>query len=415
LYTAPRGTVDILPEDQPYWRYIEQKIAYITQLYGYERIDVPVFEDTRLFIKGTGETTDIVQKEMYTFEDKSGNSLTLKPEGTPSACRVYLEHGYNNLPQPVKLFYISPIFRYERPQAGRYRQHHQFGMEAIGEADSLLDSEIIDTAYRFLTSLGLKDLLLFINSIGCPVCRPAYLKILRDYFAGHIDEMCTDCKGRIDRNVLRLLDCKEAKCQAIATQAPKSIDHLCADCLDHFNKLKGYLKIIGLPFEVNSNLVRGLDYYTRTVFEIQPQDQRSQSTICGGGRYDGLIETLGGKPTPGIGFAIGFERIILNLKKQGIDVPPLPSPGVYIAFLGDAAREKAVEVAAELRKNDIGVIMATSPRSLKAQLRQANNLKIPRAIIIGDDEIKSGILVLRDMATSQQKQVGVAELITELK
>jgi histidyl-tRNA synthetase len=415
LYTAPRGTVDILPEEQSFWRYIEQKIAHITQLYGYERIDPPVFEDTRLFIKGTGETTDIVQKEMYTFEDKSGNSLTLKPEGTPSASRVYLEHGYMNLPQPVKLFYLSPIFRYERPQAGRYRQHYQFGAEAIGEADTSLDAEVIDMAWQFLTSLGLKDLLLFINSIGCPQCRPAYLKILRDYFAGHIDEICTDCKARLDRNVLRLLDCKEAACQKVAAQAPKSIDSLCPDCAGHFGKLKGYLQTLGLPFEVNSNLVRGLDYYTRTVFEIQPQDQRAQSTICGGGRYDGLIETLGGKPTPGIGFAIGFERIILNLKKQGVPPPAIPAPKVFIAHIGETAREEALLLAAQLRRGGIGVIVATSSKSLKAQLRQANNLKIPKAVIIGDDEVKTATVILRDMATSQQTPVSMKELAAELR
>jgi histidyl-tRNA synthetase len=415
LYTAPRGTVDILPEEQPFWRYIEQKIARITQLYGYERIDPPVFEDTRLFIKGTGETTDIVQKEMYTFEDKSGNSITLKPEGTPSAGRVYLEHGYTNLPQPVKLFYQSPIFRYERPQAGRYRQHYQFGAEAIGEADASLDAEVIDMAWQFLTSLGLKDLLLFINSIGCPQCRPAYLKILRDYFAGHVDEMCADCKSRLDRNVLRLLDCKEAACQKVAAQAPKSIDALCPDCADHFGKLKSYLQTLGLPFEVNSNLVRGLDYYTRTVFEIQPLDQRAQSTICGGGRYDGLIETLGGKPTPGIGFAVGFERIILNLKKQGINPPALPAPKVFIAHIGDTAREQAILLAAQLRRDGIGVIIATSSKSLKAQLRQANNLKVPKAVIIGDDEVKTSTVILRDMATSQQTQVGMKDLAIVLR
>lgn len=415
MYTAPRGTTDILPEEQPYWRYVEQKAARICQLYGYERIDPPVFEDTHLFIKGTGETTDIVQKEMYTFEDRSGNSITLKPEGTPSVCRAYLEHGYNNLPQPVKLFYYTPIFRYERPQAGRYRQHYQFGLEAIGEADASLDAEVIDLAWQFLKSVGLRKLLLFINSIGCPKCRPEYLNILQEYFSKHLEELCTDCKSRLERNVLRLLDCKQPSCQKIAAGAPKSIDYLCPDCLDHFSKLKNYLHLLGLPFEVNPNLVRGLDYYTRTVFEIQPEDQRSQSTICGGGRYDGLIETLGGKSTPGIGFGIGLERIIINLKKEGIEVPILPKPQVFVAYIGDAAREEAIILSAQLRRGDIPVIVATSTKSLKAQLRQANSLKIPKAVIIGDDEVKTATVILREMATSQQTTVSMKELAALLK
>jgi histidyl-tRNA synthetase len=415
LYTAPRGTTDILPEEQPYWRYVEQKASRVCQLYGYERIDSPIFEDTRLFIKGTGETTDIVQKEMYTFQDRSGNSLTLKPEGTPSVCRAYLEHGYNNLPQPVKLFYLTPIFRYERPQAGRYRQHYQFGCEAIGEADASLDAEVIDLAWQFLKSLGLHKLLLFINSIGGPKCRPSYLKTLREYFSRHIDELCADCKARLERNVLRLLDCKQPSCQKLAAQAPKNIDYLCSECAEHFRKLKDCLELLGLPFEVNPNLVRGLDYYTRTVFEIQPEEQRVQSTICGGGRYDGLIETLGGKPTPGIGFGIGIERIILNLKKERIEIPPLSSPRVFIAYVGNSAREEAIILTAQLRRGGIPVIGATSSRSLKSQLRQANSLKIPKAVIIGDDEVKTATAILRDMATSQQTTVSMKELAALLR
>ncbi|MDP2919779.1 MAG: histidine--tRNA ligase [Dehalococcoidia bacterium] len=415
MYTAPRGTQDILPEEQPYWRYVEQKAARICQLYGYERIDPPMFEDTRLFIKGTGETTDIVQKEMYTFDDRSGNSLTLKPEGTPSVCRAYLEHGFNNLPQPVKLFYFSPIFRYERPQAGRYRQHYQFGAEALGEADASLDAEVIDMAWRFLVSLGLEKLLLFINSIGCPQCRPAYLELLRKYFSARIDESCADCKARLERNVLRLLDCKQPACQSIAAKAPRSIDNLCPECAEHFQKLQEYLGLLNIPFEVNHNLVRGLDYYTRTVFEIQPQDHEAQSTICGGGRYDGLIETLGGKPTPGTGYAIGIERIIINLKKEGVTVPPLPSPQAFIAYIGETARTEAIILAGQLRRGDIPVLMATSAKSLKAQLRQANNLKIPKTVIIGDDEVRTGTAILRDMASSKQITVGLKELAALLR
>jgi histidyl-tRNA synthetase len=415
LYSAPRGTTDILPEDQPYWRYVEQKAAAICQLYGYQRIDTPTFEDTTLFYRSVGEETDIVQKEMYTFNDRGGNSMTLRPEGTAPVCRAYLERGMQNLPQPVKLYYFTSIFRYERPQAGRLREHHQFGIEALGEADASLDAEVIDMAWRLLVSLGLNKIFLYVNSIGCPQCRPDHLKALREYYASRVDKLCPDCKIRFQRNVLRLLDCKQPSCQEMVAEAPKSIDHLCIECADHFQKLKGYLDLLNIPFEVNSRLVRGFDYYTRTVFEIQPEEEKAQSTLAGGGRYDGLIETLGGKPTPGIGFGAGIERIILNLKKQGVAVPALPSPQAYIAFIGDAARDEAIILAGQLRRGGIGVIMATSEKSLKAQLRQANNLKIPRTVIIGDDEVRTGTAVLRDMASSQQRSVSLKELAALLK
>ena len=415
MYNAPRGTADILPEEQAYWRYVEDKAACICQLYGYERIETPIFEDTRLFTRSVGEGTDIVEKEMYTFDDRGSNSLTLKPEGTASICRAYLEHGFQNLPQPVKLYYFSPHFRYERPQAGRFREHHQFGCEAIGEADAFLDAEVIDMAMRFLNSLGLKNILLFINSIGCPECRPKYLEVLRGYFANHVSELCPDCRTRLDRNVLRLLDCKQPGCQQIVNQAPRSIDYLCLPCADHFQALKNFLASLEIPFEVNQRLVRGLDYYTRTVFEIQPEEEKSQSALGGGGRYDGLIEMLGGKPTPGIGFGIGIERIILNLKKQNISVPPVPAPNVFVACLGESARNEAMKLAASLRRQGIGVISATSAKSLKAQMRQANNLKISRAVIIGDDELKAGTAILKDMATSQQNTVKLSEIPDLLK
>ena len=415
MYNAPRGTADILPEEQAYWRYVEEKAAYICQLYGYERIELPTFEDTRLFTRGVGESTDIVEKEMYTFDDRGSNSLTLKPEGTASVCRAYLEHGFQNLPQPVKLYYISPLFRYERPQAGRFREHHQFGCEVIGEAEAFLDAEVIDMFCQFLNSLGLKNTLLYINSIGCPECRPKYLEVLRNYFSNHVNELCPDCRNRLERNVLRLLDCKQPGCQQIVNQAPRSIDYLCLPCADHFQALKNFLAILEIPFEVNQRLVRGLDYYTRTVFEIQPEEEKSQSALGGGGRYDGLIEMLGGKPTPGIGFGIGIERIILNLKKQNISVPPVPAPKVFVACLGESARNEAMKLAASLRRQGIGVISATSAKSLKAQMRQANNLKISRAVIIGDDELKAGTAILKDMATSQQNTVKLSEIPDLLK
>lgn len=410
MYRAPRGTSDILPREQAYWRYVEQKAVNICQLYGYERIDAPAFEDTRLFIRSVGEETDIVKKEMYTFEDRGGNQITLRPEGTAPVCRAYLEHGLHNLPQPVKLYYIASIFRYERPQAGRYRQHHQFGYEAIGDDAPTLDAEVIDMAWQFFLSLGLQHLALQLNSIGCKKCRPGYLAALKDYYTNYIHNLCSDCKTRLSRNPLRLLDCKKSSCQRIASFAPKNIDYLCPECDTHFNRLKRYLGLLGLPFEVNHRLVRGLDYYTRTVFEVQPEEEGAQSTLGGGGRYDDLIEELGGKPTPAIGFACGIERIVLNLKKQNIPVPPLPRPRVFIAYLGDEATGEAIKLASILRRMGIGVIEAPGGKSLKGQLRQANALGAHQTVIIGEEEVKSGTVTLRDMTTAQQKTVPLTQL-----
>ena len=410
MYQAARGTTDILPEEQPYWRYVEKAIADITRIYGYKRIDTPIFEDTSLFQRSAGEYTDIVQKEMYTFDDRGGNSLTLKPEGTPAVCRAYIQHGMHNLPQPVKLYYISPIFRYDRPQAGRYRQHYQFGCEAIGDDDPAIDAEVIDIAWRFYKSLGLSDISLQLNSIGCKECRPEYLNILKDYYNKHTSNLCADCKTRLEKNPLRLLDCKQASCQSIAQNAPHSIDGLCPACAIHFKQLHKYLGLLGIPFSINHRLVRGLDYYTRTVFEIQPEDEGGQSTIGGGGRFDGLIEELGGKPTPAAGFAAGIERIILNLKKQNITIPIPPVLEVFIAYLGEKARDEAIKLTASLRKEGISVISATGGKSLKAQLRQANTLGARYAVIIGEEEVKAGTVTLRDMADARQETVALSEL-----
>ena len=415
MYRAPRGTSDILPEEQVYWRYIEQKAVNICQLYGYERIDSPVFEDTGLFTRSVGQGTDIVEKEMYTFADKGGNKITLRPEGTAPVCRAYLEHGLHNRPQPVKLYYLCAIFRYERPQAGRYRQHFQFGCEAIGDDDPTIDAEVIDLAWQFYLSLGLHHLTLQLNSIGCKQCRPGYLRALKDYYANYSKELCADCKVRLKRNPLRLLDCKKSSCQQVADAAPRSVDHLCPRCQTHFNRLKECLKLLQIPFAVNHRLVRGLDYYTRTVFEIQPEAAGTQSTLCGGGRYDDLIEELGGKPTPAIGFAMGIERIILNLKQQAIPIPPLPRPQVFIANIGDEARDEAIKLASRLRQSGVGIIVATGNKSLKAQLRQANNLGVRYAVIIGEEEVKSGTASFRDMTTAEQKTVTASQLVGLLK
>ena len=415
MYKAPRGTQDILPQDQAYWSFVEEKADRICQLYGYKPIDTPVFEQTGLFRRSVGEGTDIVEKQMYTFEDRGGDSMTLRPEGTAPVCRAYIEHGMHNLPQPVRLYYIGPIFRYERPQAGRYRQHRQFGVEAIGDADPALDAEIISMAWNFYTSLGLGELTLQLNSIGCQLCRPDYLEKLKQYYSGHAQALCPDCRQRLRRNPLRLMDCKKPSCQEIVKGAPIIAEHLCHQCASHFNAVKDHLEGLQIPYELNPYLVRGLDYYTRTVFEIQPRDGGAQSALGGGGRYDGLIEQLGGTPAPAIGFATGLERIILNLRHQGIDLPPIPGPKVYVAYLGEEAKKEAMKLAARLRQAGIGATLASGDRSLKSQLKQANSLALPQTLIIGDDELKKGVAVLRDMAMGEQVEIPLQQVVARLK
>jgi histidyl-tRNA synthetase len=415
VHKAPRGTFDILPEEHTYWEYVEKKAAFLCRLYGYQPLTTPMFEDAQVFTKTVAGGTDIVDKEMYIFEDKGGQELALRAEGTAPVCRAYIEHGLFNLPQPVKLYYIGPAFRYERPQSGRYRQHHQFGFEALGEADPALDAEVIDMAQHFFHSLGLSQLTVRLNSIGCKLCRPGYLEGLKQHYSGHADRLCPDCKIRAVKNPLRLLDCKQLSCQEIAETAPKITDYLCPECQIHFQSVQGYLGAIGIPFDLNPRLVRGLDYYTRTVFEIEPRDNGGQSTLGGGGRYDNLIEELGGKPTPGVGFACGLERIILNLKKQKTDMPALPKPDVFVAYLEGEAKIEAMKLAAELRKVSIALVMATGDKSLKGQMRQVNSLGIPYAVILGEREIREHNVVLRDMKSGEQKTVSLAEIAGFLK
>ena len=416
LYRAPRGTSDILPQEQGYWRYIEGKACAICQLYGYRRIETPVFEDTRLFARSIGEETDLVDKEMYSFRDRSGAMMTLRPEGTAPVCRAYIEHGMHNLPQPVRLYYIAPIFRYERPQAGRYRQHQQFGIEALGDDDPTLDAEVIDMAWQFYHSLGLGELTLKLNSIGCGTCRPNYVESLKSYYSQHIERLCPDCRRRLVQNPLRLLDCKQESCLAVKESAPRSIDHLCPQCQAHFDSVKRYLGLLELPFEMDHRLVRGLDYYTRTVFEIQPHgEEGAQSALGGGGRYDDLIEHLGGRPTPAVGFAAGIERIVINLKRQNISIPISPQPNIFIAYLGQEAKGKAIEYGSRLRREGLGVILASSGKSLKAQLRQANALGMAYALIIGEEELLAGTVMLRDMVGGEQRQMSFEAALEILK
>jgi len=404
-YRAPRGTADILPEEQPYWKHILGTAERLCQLFGYQAIETPIFEEASLFTRGVGETTDIVQKEMYAFRDRGGDELALRPEGTAGVCRAYLQNGMHNLPQPVRLYYSGPIFRYDRPQAGRYRQHTQFGVEAIGEADATVDAEIIELLWRLYEELNFSNLTLQLNSIGDANCRPVYLRVLRDYYGERLSQVCDECHGRFERNPLRLLDCKEERCQPIIAAAPPITDHLCQECADHFSRLRQYLEDIYIPYILNPCLVRGLDYYTRTVFEVTPPEEGAQGTIGGGGRYDGLIQELGGKPTPGIGFATGIERIVLNLKRQKVPVPE-PSPLViFIAYQTAAARFLAFQLASALRRADISALVAAGDRSLKAQMRQADALGARYAAIIGERELPQGTVVLRRLADGWQDTV----------
>ena len=418
MYKAPRGTQDILPSEQPYWSFVHRKVEEICQLYGYQRLETPMFEEAGLFQRSIGEGTDIVTKEMYTFEDHGGDLMTLRPEGTAPVCRAYIEHGMHSLPLPIRLYYLADIFRYERPQAGRYRQHHQFGCEAIGDDDPALDAEIVELAWNFFTSTGLKDLTLQLNTIGCQNCRPSYIQNLREHYSQYIDRLCPNCKTRLERNALRLLDCKNDSCMDIAQGAPKIASQVCGDCDRHFFLVKHILGGIGIPFEINPLLVRGLDYYTRTVFEILPPEEGSQSALGGGGRYDLLIEQLGGEPTPAIGFAVGLERIILNLKKQTAEIAHFAEPErprAYVAFVDEEGRGQTPNIASSLRQAGIATTMATGARKLKAQLRHANVSGFAHVVIAGGEELVRGNVVLRDMARSEQEEIPQQEVVERLK
>ena len=414
MYRAPRGTADILPEEQRYWHYVEAGARAMARRFGYGRLETPVFENTDLFVRGVGQGTDIVEKEMYSFEDRGGDSVTLRPEGTAPACRAYLEHGMRNMLQPVRLYYFSPTFRYERPQAGRFRQHHQFGVEALGDGDPSVDAEVVEMAWQLMSDLGLTNLTLLINSIGDPQCRPTYLAHLKDYYTPLASQLCQDCKDRLQRSPLRLLDCKQPTCVAIAQKAPQTAQHLCAQCRVHWEKLLSYLQKLNIPFSVNPRLVRGLDYYTRTVFEIHPPEEGGQSALCAGGRYDGLIQELNGPPTPGVGFAAGMERMVLNLKRQEVPVPEDSFVSAVVTYLGDEAKETAISLASQLRSKGIGAILAPAGRSLKAQMRYANSLRIPSTLILGEDEIKNGTVILRNMTQGTQREVSLQSVAEEL-
>jgi histidyl-tRNA synthetase len=398
----------VLSEDIPYWAYVENTARRFAALYGYQEIRTPTFEDTSLFRRGAGETTDVVEKEMYSFQDKGGNDITLRAEGTAPIVRAYLEHGMHARPQPIRLFSLISVFRYDRPQAGRLREHHQFDCEAFGDDDPALDAEIITLLWRFYEALGLHELSLQMNSIGDPVCRPAYVERLRAYYSQHRDEICGDCRRRLELNPLRLLDCKVPSCQPIADAAPAFVENLCAPCREHFAQVQAVLADEGIETSLNSRLVRGFDYYTRTVFEVWPPLVGAQSSLGGGGRYDGLAEELGGRHTPGVGFGTGIERLILNLREQGVETADASRPAIYVAHLNDGARAAAAGFARELREQGVPTVVGVGVRSLRARLRNADASGARWTAIFGDDEVRNGTVSLRDMAATAPETLTTA-------
>lgn len=401
-YTRPRGTNDILPEDSRDWQMLEKTLRFAAGLYGYQELRTPVFEHTELFLRSVGETTDIVEKEMYTFFDRGERSLTLRPEGTAPTVRSYVENKLYSGPQPTKLYYLGPMFRYDRPQAGRYRQFHQFGVEVFGSKDPRVDAEVIAMAMDIYYRLGLKDLSVELNSVGCPECRPVHRSALQNYLAERKADLCPTCQNRYEKNPLRILDCKNEGCQRQAQDAPTIDQLLCPDCRDHFDQVQEYLKALGVDYNLNSRLVRGLDYYTQTAFEIVAKGIGAQSSIGGGGRYDGLVEQIGGPSLPGIGFALGLERILLTLKEQGIVLGTQTNIQVFVAALGKQAQLYGAKLAQELRGLNITVEQDYLDRSLKAQLKAADRFKTAYTVIVGEEEIKNNQAVIRDMRDGSQ-------------
>ena len=414
-YAAPRGTSDVLPEDWPYWKLVRDAVERVCGLFGYRRIETPIFEHAGVFLRAAGAGTDIVEKEVYLFDDRGGDRLALRPEGTANVVRAYIEHGMASLPQPVRLFYIAPNFRYDRPQAGRYRQHTQFGAECIGDGDPLVDAEVIDLLTSIYREVGWSSFNLKLNSIGDANCRPAYIEALRDYYRPRLDEVCPEDRVRFEKNPLRLLDCKNERCAPVILGAPKLKDYLCDPCREHFAKLQEYLLALGIAFVLDETLVRGLDYYTRTTFEIQPHVEGAQSAGGGGGRYDALAELLGGPPTPGIGFGSGIERLILNLKREGVEPPPLPDVALFIAHLTPEAGLAAAKLARAVRDSGLQAIVGAAGRSLKSQMRHADAKGARRVAIIGAAELDAGEVTLRDMRDHGERRVKLGDVPGALK
>ena len=404
LTRAPKGTNDILPEKSHIWQYIEKEILKICKEYNFKEIRTPVFEHTELFERGVGDTTDVVEKEMYTFEDKGGRSITLRPEGTSPVSRSYIENGLFNTPQPSKLFYNITCYRYEKNQAGRYREFHQFGAEVIGSGSASVDAELMSLAMLLYKRLGLKNLKLNINSIGCPKCRKEYNEKLRQYLKPEYDKLCDTCKSRFEKNPMRILDCKSKVCKEIAKGAPVLLDCICDECREHFNEVKSALSSMGIEYFIDPYIVRGLDYYTKTVFEIIADNKNSNSTICGGGRYDGLVEQLGYSPTPASGFALGIERLILTMEEQGIKFPDEDKTDIFIGSFGENSKMFAQSLAFRLRDMGVKCEIDHLDRSVKAQMKFANKIGAKNAVIIGDNEINEKKVKIKNMETGDETE-----------
>jgi len=408
---APKGTKDVLPDEAYKWIHIENRIRELTRYFGFNEVRTPVFEHTEIFERGVGNETDIVQKEMYTFNDKAGRSITLKPEGTAGVVRAYIEKGMHSWAQPVKMYYLTPVFRYEAPQSGRLREHHQFGVEVFGSKKASVDAEVICVAVALFRELGILGLKLNINSIGCEKCMPAYHNALKEYIESHLSELCGVCKGRLERNPLRILDCKEAGCGSIADGAPKIIDFGCDECETHFNELQNYLKAQDIEFSLNPRIVRGLDYYTKTVFEFISTDLGAQSTVCGGGRYDNLVAACGGPSTSGVGFGMGLERLLMVLDSQNIDIPKPKGCFAYIAILNDVLRPQLFRLMNDLRLKGIPADMDHAGRGLKSQFKYADKIAAVWVCMMGDDEIARQQMKIRNMQDGEEIYVPVADVV----
>ena len=409
INTAIKGTADVLPQDSYKWQFVEKKMLETAELFGFQEIRVPVFEYTEVFTKNVGETTDVVQKEMYTFTDKGDRSITLRPEFTAGVVRSVIEHGLINGALPVKACYVGGCYRYEKPQAGRMREFHQFGAEMFGAADPSADAEMILLANSVLTNLGIKNLSLEINSIGCPECRSKYHTALKDYFNGRADELCDTCKDRLNRNPMRILDCKSPVCKGIADKAPVMLDFLCDECEQHFNGVKKHLQAVDLKFTVNPKIVRGLDYYTKTVFEFISGEIGAQSTVCGGGRYDGLVGQMGGPQMASLGFAMGIERLLMVMQSQGTDFPLAKVPDIYIGTMGDQAKLQATKLCMQLRNEGFIAVTDVAGRSVKAQMKYADKIGARFSTVIGDVELKNNRCTLKNMLTGEQIETDISE------
>ncbi len=426
-FQSPTGMHDILGEDQKYFQKIYNVVNEIATFYHFEKIETPILEETELFSKGVGVTTDVVQKQMFSLKTKGGDHLTLRPEGTASVVRAYLQHGMHALLKPVKLWYFGPFFRYEKPQFGRFRQFWQFGLETIGEESPIRDAEIVQIFYNILTKLKLKDLIIEVNSIGASCCRPYYKKLLVNYLKSRANSLCVNCRRRIKENPLRILDCKEEKCQRIVSQAPQIIDHLCQNCHQHFKEFLEILDELEIPYHLNPYLVRGLDYYTRTVFEIFPNfpedkdakkegvEEVKPSALGGGGRYDNLVKVLGGKPTFAVGGSGGIERIVLWMKKRGVKVSKEVKPEIFLAQLGSLAKRKSLKLMEEFRKERLPILESLGRDSLRAQLKIADKMGVKYSLIFGQKEALQGTIIIRHMATGKQREVKLDKIVKEVK